>query len=500
MLPPALLLLASGGCSLAAAASAPPSLAELTTFGGTSSRLDGKVTADLFTTNETEVYAHDVSPGCAASPSCAALMTFLWTVGGKERHGRFIYDNVIIRYYIDGGTTPQLEFFQGAAAGSFVHLESKDYYLTSYDPKTGQPGAPCEGFTPYCGMDLADSDANDGTFQPWMTKWAGKNGAEGNWVNNFRIPFYKSVRVTAQINPDRPREIFPNTTMGLFAVLRGLEGDEASLAATTQLGGVPLPPLKSYNVQLRLLKNTAYQSDHLEFVPLVNISRWTAPSATAAAAAPAGQSSSSSSGAETHHLSGSSTDRLDEIIGGGGGSGNSTGGPHAVLNITGGALFLTTVGFRPGKGARGMDWDGGCWWALTNSKAALEPGKAMLLGTGIEDFFNSGFAFSFFGKTFHNDLSGLTHVHGSTGHGMDNPRPDWWSAYRYFDKDPLTFADGRFEFVWRNGESPGPGLTCRPTGRSTDRGAPTVIDSYSWVYTWSAPQDEEAAAAAQHVE
>jgi len=41
-----------------------------------------------------------------------------------------------------------------------------------------------------------------------------------------------------------------------------------------------------------------------------------------------------------------------------------------------------------------------------------------------EDFFNSGFAFSFFGKTFHNDLSGLTHVHGSTGHGMDNPRPD----------------------------------------------------------------------------
>jgi len=42
----------------------------------------------------------------------------------------------------------------------------------------------------------------------------------------------------------------------------------------------------------------------------------------------------------------------------------------------------------------------------------------MLVGTGIEDFFNSGFAFGFFGKTFHNDLSGLTHVHGSTGHGL----------------------------------------------------------------------------------
>ena len=54
-------------------------------------------------------------------------------------------------------------------------------------------------------------------------------------------------------------------------------------------------------------------------------------------------------------------------------------------------------------------------------------------------------------------------------------------------QDPLTFQDGRFEFVWRNGESPGPGLTCRPKGRATDKGANTVVDSYSWVYTWSEP-------------
>jgi hypothetical protein len=149
------------------------------------------------------------------------------------------------------------------------------------------------------------------------------------------------------------------------------------------------------------------------------------------------------------------------------------------------------------------------------------------VGTGIEDYFNSGFAFSFFGKIFHNDLSGLTHVHGSTGRGMDNPRPDWclasldglppppycdcdtlsvcvcacvrgesehtvgllervcgliltsrWSAYRYWDRDPMTFTDGRFALVWRNGESPGPGLSCRPAGRAGDRGSPTVVDSY----------------------
>jgi len=93
-----------------------------------------------------------------------------------------------------------------------------------------------------------------------------------------------------------------------------------------------------------------------------------------------------------------------------------------------------------GKGARGMDWDGGCWWALTDGASALEPGKAMLVGTGIEDFFNSGFAFGFFGKTFHNDLSGLSHVHGSTGHGLVNPRPDWFSAYRYFVRRPPSHS------------------------------------------------------------
>ena len=88
-----------------------------------------------------------------------------------------------------------------------------------------------------------------------MNKWAGKNGAEGNWVSHFRVPFFSSIRITAQINPGRS-DIPANTTMGLFAVFRGVEGDETTLASMTQLGGAALPPLKKYNVQLRLLKNT----------------------------------------------------------------------------------------------------------------------------------------------------------------------------------------------------------------------------------------------------
>lgn len=62
-------------------------------------------------------------------------------------------------------------------------------------------------------------------------------------------------------------------------------------------------------------------------------------------------------------------------------------------------------------------------------------GKATLVGTGIEDYFNSGFAFGFFAKYFHNDHSGLTHVHGGAGRGtVGQARPDWFSAYRYFDQ------------------------------------------------------------------
>jgi hypothetical protein len=77
-----------------------------------------------------------------------------------------------------------------------------------------------------------------------MTRWAGKNGAEGNWVNRFRIPFYKSVLITAQIDPSRPAEIPLNTTADLFMLVRGVEGDSGTLAGMTKLGGEALPPLK----------------------------------------------------------------------------------------------------------------------------------------------------------------------------------------------------------------------------------------------------------------
>jgi hypothetical protein len=75
----------------------------------------------MFAINETQMYSYDVSADCAASPSCAAQTNFLWTTGGKERVGRFMNDNVVIRYYLDGALDPQLEFFQVSLPISFFN-------------------------------------------------------------------------------------------------------------------------------------------------------------------------------------------------------------------------------------------------------------------------------------------------------------------------------------------------------------------------------------------
>ena len=69
------------------------SLAGVKTFGN----MNSNPTETLFTQNETILFEHEVSASCMASPSCAAMMTFIWTTGGKECHGRFVYDNVILR-------------------------------------------------------------------------------------------------------------------------------------------------------------------------------------------------------------------------------------------------------------------------------------------------------------------------------------------------------------------------------------------------------------------
>ena len=340
--------------------------------------------------------------------------------------------------------------------------------MTSYNASDGGPGKMCPGRVkndhddpllqwPYCGLDLADSDTNDGTFQPWMTKWAGKNGPEGSWLNKYRVPFFKSIRITAQLDWAAMRQIgtipmpcetcpggvypmYPytleNCSSTMMATFRGLEGDEVALGKSVRLGGVPLPPLKTWNVRFRMNSLRDYVAAPLEFVPLVNIS--------------------------------------DDA------------------RISGGSLFQTTVNFRPGKKAANGGSIEGCWWSSQGEISKHEP-SLNLLGTGCEDFFNDAFGFGFFSKIFHNDNSGLTHVHNTLGRGCPEcegrGRPSWFSAYRYFDQDPLPWTGSTFRFVWRNGAMTLPNrekCTLDPAAVS-NHPIEQVIDAYSWYYVWKDP-------------
>lgn len=306
-------------------------------------------------------------------------------------------------------------------------------------------------------MDLVDSDSNDGTFQPWMTKWGGKLGPEGSWTLSYRIPFSNDIRVTAQIDPTvLPQFTVKNGWNGqplttsnasahLYAIFRGVEGDESSLGQLIQLGGAAMPPIKSWNVRLRMQKLDSFVAKPLAYVPLANI---------------------------------------------------STADPQ----VTGGALFMSTVNWRQREGlaastssrVRGGSVEG-CWWALTTPQSELKSGMALPLGSGVEDFYGDSYGFGYWSKVYHTQVSGLSHVHNGVGAGDKRTSAMWFSAYRYFDQDPLTFSE-RFFMTWRNGavfktNAAGHSTKCflDDAGGKGNNPPEQIIDSYTWVYTWKDP-------------
>ena len=106
--------------------------------------------------------------------------------------------------------------------------------------------------------------------------------------NFVGIPFFRSVRVTAQLDwqamkvldlrgkwqgnygsPCGSPPVLERCSGSMMGMFRGLEGDENALAETLQLGGLKVPPLRSWNVQLRLQKLEDHPAQPLEFVPIL---------------------------------------------------------------------------------------------------------------------------------------------------------------------------------------------------------------------------------------
>lgn len=172
------LMLAVAGCGTAALAAGADGLTPIGTIG----KAERMLKAD----QETVLYEH-TGKGC---------LTHFW-FGGNFKG----VENTRIRYYIDGEEKPSIDM---------------DLYLGH-------------------GIGFNDNHA------PWATKHAGKIGKRNGIYNNYRIPFGKSIRVTAQRTAEEPRDPMS------WWIIRGVENGRVSL------GGAELP--EQARLKLHRLEN-----------------------------------------------------------------------------------------------------------------------------------------------------------------------------------------------------------------------------------------------------
>ena len=67
----------------------------------------------------TQVFEHILAP-----PDSTGLLTYMWIESGNFYADRYIGDNLIMRYYVDGEAHASLEFTPSMMAGSGIGLES----------------------------------------------------------------------------------------------------------------------------------------------------------------------------------------------------------------------------------------------------------------------------------------------------------------------------------------------------------------------------------------
>lgn len=88
---------------------------------------------------------------------------------------------------------------------------------------------------------------------PWGTGWIGKTSDMDGYYSNVKVPFYRAIRVTAQLPPG-------TKPFNVYTIFRGVEN------VPVTVGGFELPP----GALLRTHSNTNLAVPSLEFVPIVN--------------------------------------------------------------------------------------------------------------------------------------------------------------------------------------------------------------------------------------
>ena len=296
---------------------------------------------------------------------------------------------------------------------------------------------------------------------------AGKNAVTQGWWHQTRMPFRTSVNVTIGVVP-RPGSPTPaaGACATYYAVVRGYEISAASPA-------VVLPSGFAVPSGARLeLHTTDVVAASGAFTPLINVS--------------AGR----------------------EVLLYALGLGLETSPPWG-----------TQV---DGKLQVRNNYVEGCWSLLRTFDEEL-PGQ--VLGTGLEDFWDSGYGFSLIapgvtppppstdtdreirvceqaggkdtvcsvtGRPFQHPSAGVLHF--SSDYLASADGVERFSAYRYFDAEVVGMEDGG-QFGWTNGyagawRKPGTNKCGLPPPTAADIGAlegpvsPTHITAYVWAYTW----------------
>lgn len=100
------------------------------------------------------------------------------------------------------------------------------------------------------GVGYSDSAA------PWGTRWSGVTGAPSGIFLNYRIPFSRHVRVTAELPPEAARDV------PFWWIVRGMQG------APLRVGDFSLPA----RTRLRLYRKNALRVEPLEIFDLCRVS------------------------------------------------------------------------------------------------------------------------------------------------------------------------------------------------------------------------------------
>ena len=322
------------------------------------------------------------------------VMDHFWTTGSSEEQQAAMDSQLWISYFFDGESTASIAFNPAQMAGQMfgaVQLGNSSVW-------TDGTRAATQNTSMYAAGDKM-----------------GKNALTSAWFNYYKLPFKRSVTITAQLVP-RPEAATPKAGAcgALYCVVRGHEAP-ASAPAIILPSGFALPPSARMELQ------------HTDIVA--------APNAFTALA-------------------------------------NVSAGKEGLLfQVTLGLTASPPWGIkRDGHLTTANNYVEGCWHLMRNSTETL-PGQ--VLGTGLEDFFDSAYGFSIIAPGYApptgnadparlypgegvNEVEGYPYQHPSSGilhfsSDYSQPKPvERFSGYRFFDAEMVGFDSGG-QFGWDNG-------------------------------------------------